>query len=540
MSTVWELFKFQIDEKMSFKGGKSKTSKVLRLIFTIFLYVLIIAGASVGLSFVFLRFVTIGLYPDVHLFAVLLLFTQILSFAIALGSISKNLYHSKENDFLMALPCDHKQLFLSKFLVLYFYELLANTLYTLPILISFAVICKVAVGYYFMGILFLFLLPFISLVFAGFCSVPIMYVINLLKKKPVVETIVMLLVVAGLLAVYMYFLISLTGSIDFNGKQNSILTDVNTIIANISTYSFIFKFLAQCLLVKTGWWWMLIVIISVTALFMFLTILLVKRFYFNLSMKNSETTSNKVERAKKDYVEPAFKSILRKETYTLFRAPGNVFQYFLFTILMPFIVLAYDKLLSSVTVNQTGQAMIVASHVLVVAILAMLSNLISATAISREGGNFYITKMAPTSPRMQVYAKIVFNLIFTFSSLILTAILTSFFTNIPIIYNILTTLASMIMAFGHILTSILIDLRKPSLDWFDINDLDKSSKSPKISMALGLLFAFLMFLIVVSFASTTHTIIPWVILFSAVSAYTLIILLIYHFKINEIYKKVEC
>ena len=536
MQTVWKLFRLQLDEKMNFL----RSGKAWKIALTIFLYLLIIAGATVAFTYAFLEFVVIGLYPDVNLFAVLLLFTQVLSFAIALGSIIKNLYHSKENDFLMALPCDHKQLFMSKLLVLYFYELVANTLYTLPIFIMFAIVSNVSIGYYFMCILFLFLLPFISLVFAGFCSVPIIYITNLLKKQPVVASIVLVLLVAGLLAVYMYFLISLTSNIDFNGKQGSILTDVNNVIGTTSTYTFIFKFMAQSLLCLSGWWWKTLCIIAVTALFMVFTILMVKRYYFALSMKNSETTTKERTKPGKDHVENSFKSIIRKETYSLFRAPGNVFQYFIFTILMPFIVLMYDKLLLSITVNQTGQEMIVASHVLVVAILAMLSNIISATAISREGGNFYITKITPTSPRTQTYAKIVFNLIFTYGALILTALVTGIFTDIPIIYNILTTLAAMIMAFGHIITSILIDIHKPTLDWFDINDLEKISKSTKISMSLGLLFAFLMFLIVVLFAGTSHTIIPWIILFSFVSAYTLVVFLIYHFKINEIYRKVEC
>ncbi len=539
MSTVWNLSKLQLDESINlFKKGKT-TNKVLKTILTIFLYVLIIAVVSVILCFAFLRFVTIGLLPSVNLFAVLLLFTQMLSFIIAICSVIKNLFYSKQNDFLMALPCSHNQVFLSKLLVLYFFELIANTLYTLPILIAYSLIATVSIGYYFMSLLFLFLLPLISLVFAGFVSIPIIYITNKLKQVPAVASVIIVLLVACLLGLYMWLIISFTKSIDFNSGQTSIITNINGIVNNIAGYAYIFEFAAECILANAGWWWRLLCIIAITLIFAVLTILFAKKCFFNLAMKNSETTTKQAKKAGKDYVESSFKSIIRKEVKTLFRAPGSVFQYFIFTILMPFIVLMYDLLLTSVTVNQTGQALIVASHVLVVAILAMLSSIVSATTISREGGNFYIAKISPSSPRTQIYAKIVFNLMFTYPALILTGVITWLFTDISLVYNILTIVAAMIISFGHIITSILLDLRKPVLDWFDANEIENVSKSTKISMVLGLVYAFIMFIIMVCFAGSVHTVIPWLILFGFVTVYSLIVFLIYHFKVNDLYKKVE-
>ena len=536
MSTIWNLFKLLLNEKMSFGHGR----KVWKTALTIFFYLLVMAGLTTAFSFAFVRFVAVGLYPGVDLLALLLLFTQILSFALALGAIIKNLYQSKDNDFLMALPCSNNDIFLSKIMVLYVYEFVANALYTVPILIAFSFVFNVSVGFWLLSVLFLFLFPLMSLVFAGFVSVPVILIVNKLKKHPAAAIVILLLLSAGLLALYMFFLISLTEQIDFTGQQNTILTNVNNVIADTATYTFIFRFMAQCLLATSGWWWKLLCILAVTAIFFGLTVVMVKKLYFNLAMKNSETSNIQTHKIGKNFVESPFKSIIRKETYSLFRAPGTVFQYFLFTILMPFIVLMYDRLLLSITVNSTGQALILASHVLVVAIMSTLSNVVSASAISREGGNFYITKMIPTSPRVQVYAKVVFNIIFTYLALIVTGVITGFFTSIPIWCNVLSILGGMVIAFGHILTSILIDAKKPVLDWFDINDIDKMSKNSIISMALGLLFAFVMFFVMVPFAGTVHTVIPWLVMLAVASAYTLVIFLVFHFRINKIYAKVGC
>ena len=59
-------------------------------------------------------------------------------------------------------------------------------------------------------------------------------------------------------------------------------------------------------------------------------------------------------------------------------------------------------------------------------------------------------------------------------------------------------------------------------------------------MVLGLIFAFLMFIIVVVFAPTSHTELPWYILIGSVSLYTIAIMIYYHLRINKIYQKVEC
>ncbi len=535
MNTVWKLFRLQIDERIDiFKKGKK-----WKVILPILSYIVLIALISLALTYAFSWFIRIGLYADSNLLAILLLFTQILSFAIALGSIIKNLYNSKDNDLLMSLPCSHNQIFLSKLLVIYAFELIANTLYTAPIFIMFGIITSSSVGYYFMSILFLILLPLLSLVLAGFFSIPLIYIVNKLKKNTTIASICLVLCVAVILGLYMFLIISFTDTIDFSSNQYTILRNVNNLISQIATYTVVFKGMAEGMLMVTGWWWKDLILLCVIGIFLLFTLLIVRKTYFKLSMKNKEMAYKTTLKPKFNQTMGAFRSIIVKEAKTLFREPGNIFQYFIFTLLMPFIVLLYDKMLFSITVNQTGQAMIVASHVLVVAILAMLSNMISATAVSREGGNFYITKMAPTSPRKQMNAKIVFNLIFTYSSLIVTMIFTAIFTDISFVHNLLCTIAVAIISLGHIITSIFIDLKKPVLDWYDSNEIEKISKSTRYSMLLALAFAFVMFLIVVVFAPTKHTIWPWSILISVVSCYTILMVLLYHFKINRLYEKVE-
>ena len=88
----------------------------------------------------------------------------------------------------------------------------------------------------------------------------------------------------------------------------------------------------------------------------------------------------------------------------------------------------------SIAVNEAGTQMIAGSHVMVVAILALLSNIVSASTISRDGGNFYISKIVPINYYTQIFAKVAFNAIFTVAALLVTMVIS--FTMYPVWHRI--------------------------------------------------------------------------------------------------------
>lgn len=536
MQTILNLFRLQIDEKVDL--FKSKTLK--KISFSLLKYLLTLSIATAVLTLLFFWFSLLGLSINSYFFAVLILISTAISFALGLGTIFKTLYHNKDNDLLMSLPCSHNQVFISKLMVLYVYELIANTLYTLPIFIAYGIIAQVAIpSFYIFMPLFLLILPLLPLSIAAVVSVPLMGILNFLKKNNplmIISTIVFSAVLFGL---YMMLIMSIASSLNFSGQQSSILIHVNDFIQNLATFSWIFEVIGDSILFGAGWYWKLPIFLGLLAALSALSIIIVKYFYFKLAMKNSETSIKTVAKPKKDKCDPPFVSLFKTEMRSIFRSSGNMFSYFLFTILMPFIVFAYDKLLLSVTVNQTGMAMISASHVLVLSILAMLSNLVSSSAVSREGGNFYLTKITPTSFKTQAYAKIAFNCIFTVGALLITSIVTLLFTNLNVTHVFFSTFAVIIAAIGHIFLSYIIDLRKPTLDWYDSSEIEKISKNTKISMLIGLILSVVMFSIAMAFAPTQHIFWPWIVMFVFVSVFTVSSIIFTVSHINKYFNKVE-
>ena len=311
MSTLWELFRLQIDERIDL----FKKTKPLKVVFSILIYIAIIAVATALLTLVFMQFSSIGLRIDNNLFAVLLFVTQVLSFAIAMGSIFKTLYFSRDNDLLMSMPCSNNQVFISKLMVLFAFELIANTLYTLPIFITYGILSAstLSIAFYVCIPIWLIVLPLMALVSAAIISLPVMWVIKRIRRSTVASICAILVLVLGALAVYMLAVTGIATNIDFTGQQGTILVGINGIIVDLARWTWYFKFIGDGMLFVGSWWWGILFMLGITLALLLIGWGLVKKLYFRLSAQGLESGANDYTRNKGYAEHSPFVSTLTKE-----------------------------------------------------------------------------------------------------------------------------------------------------------------------------------------------------------------------------------
>ena len=232
-----------------------------------------------------------------------------------------------------------------------------------------------------------------------------------------------------------------------------------------------------------------------------------------------------------------FISLIKKEAVCIFRAPSEVFQYFLFTLLMPFIVVFYDRLLLTASVNQAGVNMIAGSHVMIVAIMAMLSNISSASAISRDSSNFHTSKIIPVSYFTQVFAKLTFNAIFTLGALLVTAVFSCF--RYPVWQIVLSSIAIAFAAVGHIALCLDMDIKNPTVSMQGDEESSTTSKSTPLALVIALAIGFVMGLFIILQSSAKHAALPYVLLI--VGAFAFAVWRVWHLilRIALAYDKIE-
>lgn len=531
MSTVLKLLKLQIDNKTDLFKFKLTSNVIVGWIKKLLLMLVII----VAVAYLLLRIFILGFKINAELLAIVLVVMQIVSLFFSVSSIISNLYFSKDNQLLMCLPATSNQLFISKLLLVYLQEILHNALLIIPIFISIGVIGGLGLPFYLSIPIFIIIMPLLPIVLASFISVPIMLIIKFLKKHTILSIFIIAILVLGVFVVYMMLIASIAENFDIAYKQIETVLKINNIVLELGSKLSIFYYLASALLSFSSWYWIFIYIVICAGL-VFVTIIFTRYYYLKTATLHFESNTMKVRKVgyKK---RSAFTSLLVKETLCIFRSPGAVFDYFLFTLLMPFVVVAYDKLLMSITVNEAGTNMIAGSHVMVVAILALLSNIVSASTISRDGNNFFISKIVPINYYTQIFAKLVFNAIFTTSALVVTMIIS--FTMYPAWQIILGTLAVFFTSIGHIALSIDMDIKNPVIAMQGNEDAAKVGKTTTKSILYALLFGSLIGIVVILMAYSKISYLPYLIILVFGIVFCIYRIYILILRINLQYDKIE-
>ena len=154
--------------------------------------------------------------------------------------------------------------------------------------------------------------------------------------------------------------------------------------------------------------------------------------------------------------------------------------------------------------------MIAGSHVMIVAILAMLSNISSASAISRDGATFHTSKIIPVDYFTQIFAKLTFNAIFTLGAVALTAVISAF--SYPIWQIVLSSIAVGFAAIGHIALCLEMDIKHPSVCMQGDEEASTTSKSTPYALLSGLAIGFVMGLFLILQSTAENAVLPYVLL----------------------------
>lgn len=537
MKKIFQLLRLQIDNKTDlFKTATPKTMlcSLFKIVFVLFVAIFVT-------SFAMAKIFIIGFKINTELISVLLMVTQCISLAFAIGSIIKTLYLCRDNEMFVCLPITPNQLFISKLLFIYLTELAVNAIISIPLFISLGIVAYQGLGisFYLAIPIMLILMPVLPIVLAAFLSIPLMWLIGFFKKHTALSIITIFSLIALCLWGYIFLIGRVAQGFDIINDQDATVQRVDAVVLRVGSMLPIFYQLAQAMMDFSRWYFFALFIL-VFAIACVITFIITRRVFFKLAMKNLEKTIKKGWREKKMRKSSHFTSLLVKEIRCVFRSTSDVFEYFLFTLLMPFIVFSYDKLLMMITVNQAGNNMIAGAHVMVVAILAMLSNISSASAISRDGGNFYTSKIVPVNYFTQIFAKFTFNALFTVGAIVVTAITSLvFLTFYPAWQILFASIAISMAAIGHIAFCIDMDIKNPTVNLQGDEASSAVSKTTPKALVSGIVIGFILGVIVILMSSVQNQLLPYLIIvglsfiFMVYRVYTLVL------RINLAYDKIE-
>lgn len=532
MRTIIKLFRLQMDDRSDIFRTDDKKKMFVGLL----KYAFALLVMTVVFTVAFLLVSVFGFKIDDKLLTLALVLTQLVSTVFALAAIMRDMFFSRENELLMVLPATPDELFVSKLAVIYAQEFLVNTMTLFPLTFAIGFASSAGFVYFLATLLFLVFLPLLPLGVATVLAVPTAYAIKLLKKNVAISFVAIIAGVVAAVSAYCVLIDKVMAGFDIMGKQIETVNAVNAFVLKFASNVPFYREIAESAFAFSKWYYMP-VLVAVCAALLFVGALIVKPFFFKAAMSNLETQSKVKAKERRFIAESPLKSMLRRELTEIFRSPDYFFEYYLFTFLMPFFVFCYDRMMIHIVVGKAGENMVAGAHVLIVAVFAMLSNVSSANAITKEGGNYYISKIIPVDYYKQVLAKYLFNLILTGAALLVTAIVSCF--SQPLWQVALGTVAIFLASAGHIALGIDMDIKSPTLDWYSDEEISLRNKNISKSIVWGMAVAVLMGAVIILTASVKTLWVPWValVLFGAVFCAHRILFLV--LRINCAYDKIE-
>jgi ABC-2 type transport system permease protein len=444
-------------------------------------------------------------------------------------------YFAKDLHLLLPLPLRPSEIVLSKFISIMVGEYLTMMPVLGPALVVYGVFADVSWNYIPFALIIYLLLPVIPLVVGSLFTIVLMRVTNLRRNRDLYRVLGALL---GVAIAFGFNMISRLGS--QNGSFAPSAQQMQQVIEQQRAL-----FAAAGRWFPTSQWatgalregaaafgfspFLLFAAVALAALFVMLFV--AEKLFFGGAVGGDESRSSgkKLTRAELEketgVVRTPLWALLQREFRLLNRTPSFLMAGVMPLIMMPFFVILpmlQDKQMGAELLPKVAQfadsPLIPAIAVGALLFANSMSN-VAATAVSREGRFFWISRSMPVAPRIQVQAKLLHSLFFTGLNLLLILAALAYL-------RVLTPLNLLYVLVGGVLASIatsyaglFVDLMRPNLKWTDPQQAMKGN----YNVLFGLLFIWLTLgvfaaLAALMFAFVPNLLMPIVIVLFAVEA----------------------
>ncbi len=481
MKSTYTLLKLEFRNNFgvfSLKDKKMMKKTIGTTLFVIVFYLFLLWASEV----IFEMFAKEGLAYEVLVF----LFSAMFLFFVFSGisSTAKVLYYKGDNEMLMRLPVKGHEVFISKTLYLIVNQILLTAVVLVPVMFAYSRVVEVPKQ-------FLKLIPaatafivFIPFFISNLLAIPAMVLTNKIRHRFGLVIIIMVIGVTVMFTAYMLLFESMVTYL--KGQSFSVFDpEVVLIFKQIAGYCYPTKYFADLVLQRSPVV-ALFILLLISVFLLFLNVLLIVFVYQKTLLKNVEIEGSAYRKKRGRFSHHSiFGALLKKEFLQVLRSVNYSFQYFVLAFSMPAMVYFCNEIAIKIGRNDIGDKIILGLTLLVMLIFNTVIISFSATSITREGDNFYHTKVIPVSIRKQLAAK--------FTMYLFVSILANVATTALIVYRKQIALAEGIWLFGIIqfigisltLRSMKMDVKRPKFNLSGQGELVSGNVNTTASVGLG-------------------------------------------------------
>lgn len=506
MKNLMILVKMQLKEQLNFKRleieNVSKFHILVSIVATIAKFVLVTALCVAFL----LAAKYVGLFSLANLpvpttvislvFSVMLLLSI---FSCVIG-LTKSIYYARDNAVLLTLPALPIQVYLSKMIIFFIFELKRNFSFIVPLFIAYYATHGYGIGVYPWMLFCIVWISLLSVSLGALLSIPAMWIGNFFRQHRWLQ-ISGIVAIVGMCVVSLFYGISLIPeNIDLLAAWDTTYWEIQDFLNNYATK---FAYVYDITLMMLGETHNLKVSFPIgkTALrFLFIFgsaivlliagILIVKPLFYKMASTPFEYLKRKT-RPKKNVVHKKRFSAVFYEYLVTFKNPNRMLSNVGVLISVPMLIFLLNKIFLAMNTREIGDFMVVAFNVLIILLVILNSNCYASSIFSRDGRSIYLIKTQPTKYSLLIISKLLPNTSFAVLSLIGTSVILVLTLHISIL-NIITLMLSILMTYiAHMLYCAELDLMNPQTELYATVGSSDSNPNETKATATAFIVAFL-------------------------------------------------
>ena len=457
-------------------------------------------------------------------------------------------YFNRDSEFLAGLPIKSWKIFLAKLFLVYITELALAAAALIPLNFTIGIVTGQGPVFYLGTLLSVLLVPALPMLLASIIAVPLMFLVSFFRNKGALTSIVILLLVSGILVVYYYFYFNFMIGSGADGLDDAFIG----MIAGIKSWEIVFYPLTAlirfCLLESVfglspavSALVNLAIVIGCFALMAFVSGFIANFVYhksvISQSLGGGDKGKGKAEAFKSGSIRAA---LIKKEWRAMIRESAFAFQCVFGMVVGPVLtafLASMPKMVDFSALQATEEMAPFMDKIISQAPALLLifmciflcagTNVAACSAISREGKNFYITKIMPVPYKAQIQAKLYLSLCISLAGCLISTVLGGTLMKLPFwqFFVILGFLGIYSYAFSCF--AVKFDMAKPRLNWSTPNEAVKNSRSSTVPVLLNLAVGFALILLMAVFISFDAVLAMWIVMFAAVAG----VAWLFHFRL---------
>lgn len=501
--TLKTLVSMQLKEKLNLRDKKRGKKALFGIIFSILKFALI-----VGLCFVFLfiskllqLFSLTGFLPT-SIITVVFTIMLLISIISTTMSLTKSMYYSYDNPVLLTLPCKPSEVYLSKLIVYYIYELIRNFSFMVPMFIAFGIMGKFSLIYYLWLVFCFIFISMIPVVIGALLSIPMMWFYNFFRQYKRLQFFALVVLCTTVTFAVVKVISIIPENIDLLGTWGTTYWQIQDFLNNFTnTFAALHKVVTMIVGVRVNlvnkiftidaFKTFALLLVFIIGLFI-LGILIVKPLFYKMASKPFEYRKNKVKAKQNKYL-PKKLTIYKTELLLNIREPERIFTNIGLLISLPVLIFFLNKIFMAMSTRLLGNNMAIAFNLLIILLIALSSNSYAASVFSKDGRSSYLIKVQPSKYQPLLVVKLAFTTLIMLIAFIATFFVIYYNTNLGFNKSLILIIICFAIYLAHLFYSAELDIMNPQTELYaTIGNSDNNPNETK-STLMAFLISFVVF-----------------------------------------------